>query len=117
MANVRLGKVAMRYRGTYDSTATYTKLDVVSTSEAVYMYNSDTDGTGIALSDTRWVKMLDNETGPPGQGIPSGGTSGQVIMKNTATDYDTKWITSMTRGLSFHIGEDGGLDAHYDDQV
>jgi hypothetical protein len=28
-----------------------------------------------------------------GQGVPTGGTTGQVLTKNSATDYDTSWAT------------------------
>lgn len=31
--------------------------------------------------------------GAPGQGVPTGGTDGQVLVKNSATDYDTSWKT------------------------
>ena len=31
--------------------------------------------------------------GPTGQGVPTGGTSGQVLAKNSSTNYDTSWIT------------------------
>lgn len=31
------------------------------------------------------------DTGPPGVGVPIGGTAGQVLQKKTATDYDTEW--------------------------
>lgn len=31
--------------------------------------------------------------GAPGQGVPTGGTEGQVLVKNSATDYDTSWKT------------------------
>lgn len=31
--------------------------------------------------------------GAPGQGVPTGGTEGQVLVKNNATDYDTSWKT------------------------
>ena len=31
-------------------------------------------------------------TGAAGQGVPVGGTTGQVLAKNTATDYDTNWV-------------------------
>lgn len=31
------------------------------------------------------------DPGPPGVGVPTGGTTGQVLAKNTATDYDTGW--------------------------
>lgn len=29
--------------------------------------------------------------GPAGPGLPTGGTAGQIIRKNSSTDYDTKW--------------------------
>jgi len=32
-------------------------------------------------------------TGPTGRGVPTGGTSGQVLTKNSTTDYDTSWST------------------------
>jgi hypothetical protein len=31
-------------------------------------------------------------TGPAGPGVASGGTTGQVLSKNSNTDYDTEWI-------------------------
>ena len=31
--------------------------------------------------------------GAPGQGVPTGGTEGQVLVKDSATDYDTSWKT------------------------
>ena len=33
-------------------------------------------------------------TGPAGAGVPTGGSPGQVLTKNTATDYDTIWAAS-----------------------
>ena len=35
----------------------------------------------------------DGTNGTDGVGVPSGGTSGQILSKNSATNYDTKWIT------------------------
>lgn len=32
--------------------------------------------------------------GPAGEGVPTGGTSGQVLAKASATDYDTEWVSS-----------------------
>jgi hypothetical protein len=31
--------------------------------------------------------------GPPGAGVPVGGTSGQLLQKNSSTDYDATWAT------------------------
>lgn len=32
-------------------------------------------------------------TGPAGPGVPTGGTAGQVLAKNSASNYDTGWVT------------------------
>lgn len=37
-------------------------------------------------------------TGPPGVGVPVGGTTGQVLTKNSATNYDTGWSTPSSGG-------------------
>ena len=40
--------------------------------------------------------------GPAGLGLPSGGTAGQFLVKNSATDYDTGWVTiPNANGVSF----------------
>ena len=31
--------------------------------------------------------------GAPGQGVPSGGTTGQVLQKLSGVSYDTGWLT------------------------
>ena len=36
--------------------------------------------------------------GSPGVGIPTGGTTGQVLSKASGTDYDTEWITPASGG-------------------
>lgn len=42
--------------------------------------------------------------GPPGQGVPAGGTTGQVLAKVNATDYNTNWI-AQTGGLTLPLGQ------------
>lgn len=32
--------------------------------------------------------------GPTGQGVPTGGTAGQVLSKVDGTDYNTQWVTT-----------------------
>lgn len=39
------------------------------------------------------IKGTPGAPGAPGQGVPTGGTTGQVLTKNSATDYDTGWAT------------------------
>ena len=36
--------------------------------------------------------------GADGVGVPAGGTSGQVLAKNSGTDFDTHWVTAGTGG-------------------
>src|SRR5215831_1135851 len=38
------------------------------------------------------------DPGPPGLGLPAGGTAGQVLVKDTSTDYDTSWQTPAAGG-------------------
>ena len=43
----------------------------------------------------------DGATGPagaPGQGVPTGGTTGQILSKIDNTDYNTRWIAAPTGG-------------------
>lgn len=35
-------------------------------------------------------------TGPVGPGVPVGGSTGQALVKNSGTDFDTKWTTPLT---------------------
>lgn len=54
-------------------------------------------------SDGQWVYLpcltgMQGEKGNPGEGIPTGGTSGQVLAKNTNNDYDAHWIDPPTTG-------------------
>ena len=37
------------------------------------------------------IQGLTGDTGPAGQGVPVGGTTGQVLTKQSATNYDTSW--------------------------
>jgi predicted heme/steroid binding protein len=39
---------------------------------------------------------LQGPQGPAGPGVPIGGTTGQILAKNSATNYDTLWIDNAT---------------------
>lgn len=45
---------------------------------------------------TQGPQGIQGATGPAGPGLASGGTSGQIIAKASATDYDTVWIDNYT---------------------
>ncbi len=44
-------------------------------------------------------------TGPAGPGVPNGGSTGQMLVKNSATDQDTKWDSNAYRTVSVPFGE------------
>ena len=48
-------------------------------------------------------------TGTTGHGVITGGTSGQVLAKNSNTDYDTAWINPPTAGAAAPDGIITGL--------
>lgn len=41
---------------------------------------------------------LQGAPGAAGQGVPIGGTTGQILSKNSGTDYDTGWSNAETAG-------------------
>jgi len=45
--------------------------------------------------------------GPAGVGIPTGGTTGQVLKKNSNGDYDTTWATASGSGTVTSVGATG----------
>ena len=60
--------------------------------------------------------------GAPGQGVPTGGTTGQVLAKNSNTNYDTEWVDasggtwgSITGTLSNQTDLQTALDGKFDD--
>ena len=52
-----------------------------------------TGGHRITITDATGPHSFDVMNGPDGIGIPTGGTTGQVLSKASGTDYDTEWTT------------------------
>ena len=52
-------------------------------------------------------------TGPAGQGVPTGGTAGQVLSKVNSTDYNTQWTTVSSGGGSPTGAAGGDLTGTY----
>ena len=50
---------------------------------------------------TSWVSMSGG--GSAQNGIPSGGAEGQILAKNTATDYDAIWIDNFTSQVKHEV--------------
>lgn len=60
-----------------------------------------TTSSGVSLQDLYTAGALkgdpgrdgkDGKDGKDGIGVPAGGTTGQVLVKNSDTDFDTKWM-------------------------
>ena len=67
------------------------------------------DGLGFTTGDLRGADGADSTVaGPAGQGVPTGGTSGQVLVKNSSTDYDTSWSASGSGTGGHAIKDEGG---------
>ena len=49
--------------------------------------------------------------GPPGQGVPTGGTTGQVLTKASNSNFDTKWAAPSGGG------ESGGISPELQEQL
>lgn len=69
-------------------------------------------GTGIDMSDVAPVEAPD-ETTPntqlwAGVGVPTGGTTGQVLKKNSNADYDTVWGAGGSGGPTLPLGGTAG---------
>lgn len=86
---------------------------------AIDFPNSPTNGQTYTVGSTEWTydgekwKVTNNGvTGPQGpqgaqgaagatgQGVPTGGATGQILSKSSATNYDTGWINPPPGGLA-----------------
>ena len=48
-------------------------------------------GDGLVWEGTGWLN-IGPIRGPKGEGVPTGGTTGQILAKTSGADYDTDWI-------------------------
>lgn len=69
----------------------------------------DSDGQWVYLPCLTGIQGEKGEKGNPGEGIPTGGISGQILAKNTNDDYDTHWINLPTTGGGSSVTIDNTL--------
>jgi hypothetical protein len=61
----------------------------------------DTETITVDVQDeTVMVEVVNSPgtQGPAGPGVPVGGTQGQIIVKNSSTNYDTSWTSTIDFG-------------------
>lgn len=67
----------------------------------VTVVNGDLGTIGATFTfSIQTVNSITGQRGPAGQGVPTGGTTGQVLKKASNTNYDTEWAD-----------ESGGIDS------
>lgn len=58
------------------------------------------------------ITVKDSERGPKGEGVPTGGTTGEYLVKASDTDYDTEWQTvNIPDKISDLINDSGFITA------
>lgn len=88
------------WRGTWVS-GNYTINDAVSYNGSSYVCHTSTISNDLPTDITYWNVLASKgdtgatgDSGATGQGVPIGGTAGQVLSKIDGTDYNTEWVTS-----------------------
>lgn len=73
------------------------------------------DSTGVfsKIDDTGTVTQL----GSTGPGVPTGGTTGQVLIKDSETNYDTSWADPPTPTNSVRFSTHTVTPATTDDNI
>jgi hypothetical protein len=60
-------------------------------------FSGQDNGESINVTLNELAKGAD---GPAGVGVPIGGTEGQILVKTSATDYDTEWVDNFAETLT-----------------
>jgi hypothetical protein len=71
----------------------------------VYLRSS---GTYAIVCNIKGPTGTTGTAGTNGQGVPVGGTTGQVLKKNSGTDYDDSWI-SLLEPIKFSLNNNGSV--------
>ena len=70
---------------------------------------------GYSGTEEEWLASLKGDKGDAGEGVPTGGTTGQVLVKKSSEDYDTEWGTPAGGGdmlkSVYDTDNDGKVDS------
>lgn len=73
---------------------------IVSSSDVAVTVNETTQAVTVSGAVVSVEIATAGAQGPAGQGVPSGGTTGQILTKASGTDYDTAWQDATGGGSS-----------------
>jgi hypothetical protein len=59
--------------------------------------------TSVLFQPRNFTVTLSGARGPAGQGLPAGGAEGQIIVKQSATDYDTAWADNYATNVELYV--------------
>lgn len=103
------GRVLLIHKGDYSSETTYNPMDEVLYEGSTYVCKQTSTGN-LPTNTTYWQLMAQKGAdGSAGQGIPTGGTTGQVLTKHSSTDYDVEWSDVELDALSIEEAQEYGL--------
>ncbi len=85
---------------TLNITANVTEGQAVSSSvdEGVTISSNVVESTTVTANVVTGAKGDKGDPGTNGQGVPTGGTAGQILTKDSGTDYDTSWQDPTSTG-------------------
>lgn len=67
-------------------------------SSVIVTDNGTTTVVATAPAATTVEVSTTGPSGPAGAGVPVGGDMGDIIIKNTAANYDTSWVPTLDGG-------------------
>jgi hypothetical protein len=93
------GNFVNRFEGTWDSGTSYLTGDIVAYLGSTWLaIDPSTNVTPVEGAD--WTLIAGAGTnGSNGQGVPTGGSTNQVLAKTSGTDFATAWVSPSTGGV------------------
>lgn len=104
-------------RGAYNGATDYAVGDSVDYQGSSYVMHSNAVAGTLPTNTTYWQVLANKgDQGDPGEGVPVGGTTGQVLAKASGTDYDTEWV-DQTGGGGVTDGDKGDITVSFSGTV
>jgi hypothetical protein len=98
------------YTGEYNGGASYAVGDIATyDGQLWYRYNSNGGNVGDTPSPGLWnLLAAKGVDGAQGEGIPAGGTTGQILAKVNSTNYNTEWIDNFAESTVYLVRNNTG---------